>query len=130
MSNCEQIRKNISTPIYGLGIINKPQDHPIDKINDDACKLLFKTRKPGSENKYTNAGDFDTCKKNIEWARTKYKNVTDEMAKAGCPLSGGMRKRRTSRRTKRKRNTLKKNKRTKRRSLKKTRRTRKRTRIH
>lgn len=67
---------------------------------------------------------------NINSEKAQELNLTS--AKYGRNLGGGMRKRRTSRRTKRKRKSLKKNKRTKRKrkSSKKSRRTRTRTRRH
>lgn len=118
MSDCETRRKFISSDIYTLGLINGAKS---PEINKDNCTAFYQERK----DKKPFTGNLDECKKQIDYARMKYQGITED-----CPPSGGMRKRRKSRRTKRKRNTLKKNKRTKRRSLKKTRRTRKRTRRH
>lgn len=115
MSNCEQRIQKISTGIYTSPVVTDGSK----VIDDDACNEFWDKQQPKKR-------DPDMCKPHIEGARRVYKMIT---AECGTP-SGGMRKRRTSRRTKRKRNTLKKNKRTKRRSLKKTRRTRKRTRRH
>jgi len=92
---------------------------PIEKIDMDHCNAFYTSVVVDGAKKFRdmrrNRGEkvaLEKCKEKIQGARDLIKRI------------GGMRKRRTSRRTKRKRNTLKKNKRTKRRSLKKTRRTR------
>jgi hypothetical protein len=92
---------------------------PIDEITMKQCEQFYNGT--GNHKKFRtirqNQGDviaLETCKNNVKESRIKQQGI------------GGMRKRRKSRRTKRKRKSLKKNKRTKRRSLNKSRRTRRR----
>jgi hypothetical protein len=114
MSDCEKRRGYISSDIYKLPLIT---DDAPPQINDVNCTDFYNQ----SVKKRPFKGDFDMCKTHIDGARQKYQQITTE-----CPLSGGMRKRRKSRRTKRKRKSLKKTRRTKRKrkTLKKNRRTR------
>ena len=115
--NCEQRIQKISTPIYGLDVVKDGSK----VIDDDACIEFWDKQQPKKR-------DPDMCKPHIEGARRVYKMIT---AECGTP-SGGMRKRRTSRRTKRKIKSSNKNKRTKRKrkrnTSKKSKRTRTRTR--
>ena len=97
--DCEKLRKFISPGIYKLPLITNKDPPTITEEKD--CTEFYEERGDAFKN-------LNMCKTHITNARTKYKNVTGEMAKARCPLSGGMRKRRKSRRTKRKRKSLKK----------------------
>lgn len=112
MSECE---KKLEPAIYKLGLITD-ETPPNIKAEAD-CTDYYKAR--GDDFK-----DLDMCKKQINKAREKYKFLVNTYCTKKIP--GGMRKRRKSRRTKRKRKTLNKNKRTKRKrkTLKKSRRTR------
>lgn len=131
MSECEEKLKNYSSCIYTIPLITNPTN---EEIRKKQCIDFFEARKPGSSENYNHDEDFELCKTQITYARDKYKKNIPDKCKNNIPDkcknilagTGGMRKRRKSRRTKRKRKTLNKNKRTKRKrkTLKKSRRTR------